>query len=448
MRYTVWLMLLIGCGRKVPDHLQIKPTEHEVMASQPITDLASALASMVRKDPLARAPKLPHPEALEPIEGTVAVQAYIRQVLKLERGEGQVQRDLQALEDEYPRTAAVALSRGYRLRVVENLIAKLEPGQESSEAQILELITPLRANGNEDTLPRPALEWLVADQAIPTVVRNAGERWVLTAWLRSPSIPVEVIGPQMQTPLYSGLSETPTGKLLLARVAGADGPTESGLADLRMATHLAMLRAAADRDREQADWSDRKKAAAEDAGSDQPVSAYLSRALDALSAAAGDEDATAGALVAIGALRWEDSCTVQPCVGVDRVETIRTAEAWGEQPCDAEAWQVIALKEALDTMDVGHDSVLFPRAMVDLTDALIGTGAGPLEAQLLRRRTPDPAVWLALGRSVGTEAVTDWEGARIALGGHLEAQATQARERCDDDALDPLFDRIIRRAVP
>jgi len=92
--------------------------------------------------------------------------------------------------------------------------------------------------------------------------------------------------------------------------------------------------------------------------------------------------------------------------------------------------------------------VLFPRAMVDLTDALIGTGAGPLEAQLLRRRTPDPAVWLALGRSVGTEAVTDWEGARIALGGHLEAQATQARERCDDDALDPLFDRIIRRAVP
>ena len=56
----------------------------------PITDLASALKVMVRKDPLARAPKLPDPAVLEPLEGTEPVSAYIRQILRLERGDGQV----------------------------------------------------------------------------------------------------------------------------------------------------------------------------------------------------------------------------------------------------------------------------------------------------------------------------------------------------------------------
>ena len=441
-------MLLGGCGKKVPDHLQIKPPEHEQLANIPITDLASALKVMVRKDPLARAPKLPDPAVLEPLDGAEPVSAYIRQILRLEKGDGQVQRDLQELEEEFPRTAVVALSRGYRLRVVENLIANIEPGQESSESQILELITPLRSSGNEATLPRPPLEWLVGAEPLPTTVRNTSERWVLTAWLHGPNIPVQVIGPQMQTPLYDGLSQTPTGQLVLARVNRAEGPSDDGLTALRNATRLALTRAAADRDSEQADWSEKKKAAAAELGSDVPVAAYIDLALEPLIAAGGDDTAAGGALVAIGASRWEDSCAIQPCRGLDRVETIRAAEAWGNIACDAETWQVIALKESLDTMDVGHDTVLFPRAMVDLADALIGTAAGPLEAQLVRRRTPDPAVWLALGRAVGTEAVTDWEGARVALGGHLEAQAKQAQAACDDDELAPLFERIIRRAVP
>ncbi len=439
---------MAGCGKRVPEHLQIKPPEQERLAAIPITDLASALAVMVRKDPLARAPKLPDPAVLDPLEGTEPVSAYIRQILRLERGDGQVQRDLQELEEEFPETSVVALSRGYRLRVVENLIAKLEPGEESAESQILELITPLRASGNEETLPRRPLEWLVGAEPIPPVVRNVAERWVLTAWLRGPEIPVEVIGPQMKTPLYDGLSQTPTGKLVLARVSNASGPTEEGLEALRIATRLALTRAAADRDSEQADWSATKKEAAAKVGSDAPVAGYLKLALGPLTAGGGNETAAGGALVAIGASRWEDSCAIQPCIGLDRVETMRAAEAWGNIRCDAKAWQVIALKESLDTMDVGHDTVLFPRAMVDLADALIGTGAGPLEAQLLRRRTPDPAVWLALGRAVGTEAVTDWDGARVALGGHLEALAREAQDACDDSELEPLFERTIRRAVP
>jgi len=448
MRFALCLVLLAGCGKKTPDHLQIKTPEQEQLALLPITDLSSALTSMVRKDPLARAPKLPDLAALEAIEGTAAIRAYVRQVLLLERGDGSVQRELQALEDEFPRTGAVALARGYRLRVVENLLATLEPGQEDSAALILELLTPLQGSTSDVTLPRRPLEWLVEDSLAPQAVRNLGERWVLTAWLRDPAIPIQVIGPQMETPLYGGLAETPTGQLVRARVDGAGGDREVGLAQLRAATRLALMRAAADRDSEQAAWSDAKKAAAAKVGDDTPIATTLTRALESLTLAAGDDTATGAALVALGALRWEDACEVQPCIGLDRVETIRSAEAWGDRPCDAEAWQVIALKEALDTMDVGHDTILFPRAMTDLTDALIGTGAGPLEAHLIRRRTPAPAVWLALGRSVGKEALTDWDGARIALGAHLEAQTKQARDRCDDEELQPLFDRIIRRAVP
>jgi hypothetical protein len=447
-RFALCLVLLTGCGKKTPDHLQIKAPEQAQADALPITDLSSALSSMVRKDPLARAPRLPDIAALESIEGTRAIRAYIRQVLQLERGDGSVQRDLQALEDEFPQTSAVALARGYRLRVVENLLATLEPGQAASEALVLELLTPLQGSSAQDTLPRPPLEWLVDGMVVPQAVRNVGERWVLTAWLRDPTIPIQVIGSQMQTPLYGGLADTPTGRLVRARVDGARGDREPGLEDLRSATRLALMRAAADRDSEQAAWSDAKKDAAAELGADAPIATHLSNALESLTRAAGDDIATGAALVALGALRWEKACEVTPCIGLDRVETMRSAEAWGDRHCDAEAWQVIALKESLDTMDVGHDTILFPKAIIDLTDALIGTGAGPLEAHLLRRRTPAPAVWLALGRSVGREAVTDWDGARIALGAHLEAQTKQARDQCDDDDLQPLFDRIIRRAVP
>ena len=114
----------------------------------------------------------------------------------------------------------------------------------------------------------------------------------------------------------------------------------------------------------------------------------------------------------------------------------------------AALWQVIALKEAVDSMDVGHDTVIFPRAVLDLTDALLGTGAGPLDLSLLRKQSPDAQAWLEISRAVGTEGVTDWSETRAALGQHLRDQAQRASTLVDDPALADLLGRISSRAVP
>lgn len=404
---------------------------------------------MIGRDPLARAPKLLDAELVSGLEGGPPVADWIEVVLALERGEGQVERELQELEDEFPATAVVALSRGYRLRVAENQLANLQANRESLEQDLALLLTPLQAPRTEATLPRTALQWMVPDGPLPEPVRAYGDRWVLTAWLHDPDLPLAPVGETMRAPMYDGLRDTPIGQLAIARAEGRSGDPEAGLASLSRATDLALQQAAADRDSEQAAWSEVKRAAAAELGSDDPIVALLRAAHTQLVPAAGDERGAGGALLASAALRWLDACAVQPCTGVDRVATISTSARWHpEVAALASTWRVIALKDALDTMDVAHGTVLFPSAMVALVDAVLGTGGGPMPLDVLRRQRPDPAVWLALGRSVGTEGVTDWPGAREALGRHLEAEIARAREPLSDEAALKRLDRIARRAIP
>lgn len=446
-------LLLLGttaCVSKIPDHLRVEASADQQLAElAPVEDLPAALFAMLRKDPLARSPLLLDPASVDALDGGPPIGAWIRGVRALEKGDGQVERSLQQLEDEHPGTPVVALARGYRLRVVENRLAGGEALDAAAQQDIVTLLTPLKGSPNDEALPRPPLEWLAPKARLADAARTYGDRWVLTGWLQAPGIPLDAAAESLSAPMYDGLAKTPTGALLQARARGADAPIEGHLEDLTRATRLALHHAAADRDKEQAAWAAMKAAAAEELEVDDPVGVLLARSRDGLTAGAGADAATGGALLAIASMRWKDVCGTPPCVGLDRVETMRFAGRWSDEIAPlAAVWQVIALKEALDTMEVGHETVLYPKAIVSLVDALIGTGAGPLDVHLLRRSTPDASVWLALGRSVGTEAVTQWSEARVALGAHLEAKVQEALEVVEDPELRPLLERIGARAIP
>jgi len=450
-----WLALLslLACTPKVPTHLAIEPPDQAEIARQAeIQDLRSAVASLVAKDPLARAPRLPEPQVFESFEQGEALAAYVREVLALERGDGQVERALQQLEDQFPGTPVVALSRGYRLRIIENLLATTPVPDEDTERRIALLITPLHHATVDDTLPRSPMAWLDGEGSLAARVRRVGDRWVLAGWLSDPEIPLAPVGESLDSPIYDGLVQTPLGRLVQARAHGDPGTPEAietGMAALELATRLALERAAADRDGEQGAWSDRKALEAERLGVEDPIRHLLEQAVEQLTPAAGDPTATGGALLALAALRWRNACAAPPCIGLDRVAWMHTASQWSPEVAPlAETWKAIALKEALDTMDVGHETVLFPRAAVTLADALVGTQSGPLDLSLLRRTRPAPQAWLEVSRAVGVEGATDWSEARVAIGHHLEAQTQSAIEVWSDDSVGSLLERIGARAVP
>lgn len=444
MTVRSWFLLtLAGCPRKVPEHLQLHPETGG--AAVEVTDLPSALAALVGRDPLARSPVLPDPARLDALDGGPPLAAFVRGIRSIERGEGPTERVLQQLEDEWRTTAVVALARGYRLRIAENeLVGQLD--SDEAQRQVVRLVTPLTGGVAEATLPRRPLEWLGEE---PEPVRAYAERWVLTGWLAAPEIPLGAIAGPMAGPQYDDLRESRVGRLLVARATAAAAPPDAGMRDLDRATRLALERAAADRDGEQAAWSDLKKAAADEVGDPDPIAVLLERAAAGLTAGAGDDGSAGGALLALAALRWVDRCDRPPCAGIDRVETMQFASRWSpEVDRLAAAWRVVALKESLDTLEVGRDTAMFPAAMVDLVDALLGTGAGPLEAEILQKRSPDAQVWLSVSRAVGAEGVTDWEGARVAIGQHLEREATRASTLWTDERTKALLARVADRAVP
>jgi hypothetical protein len=464
MSRSLWwvLLSLAGCPRPVPDHLQVQPKTPPPSTVE-ITDVRSALKAMVGRDPLARSPVLPDPQMLEELPDGAPLAAFVRQVHSAELGQGSMDRLLQQVEDEWRGTPAVPLSRGYRLRLAENQLANKLNESESTEQSIVTLITPLTPGIADPTLPRRPLEWLGGklaplspeepatdpDSDRNASVRRYAERWVLAGWLSSPTIPVEVLVEPLEAPQYDALRTSGLGELVLARAQGAKAEPGPGMEKLKRATSLALMRAAADRDSEQAKWADEKSRAEAETGDPDPVGKLLEQAVADLSAGAGQEKAAGGALLALGALRWVDRCETPPCEGLDRVETFAHAARWDPEIAELAAiWQVVALKETLDSLDVGRDSPLFPQLAVDLTDVLVGTGAGPLEAPLLRKQRPDAQTWLVVARAVGSEGVSDWEGARVALGEHLQGEAQRASAATSEASWKELLDRIAGRAVP
>lgn len=448
---SLWLLALglVACTPRVPPHLAVDPPAPATLAS-PITDVESAVAAFVQRDPLARSPSLPDADRLDALPGCEPLASYVRRIRQLEAGNGQVDRELQQLEDEWAGTAVVALTRGYRLRLVENLLATTPELDEPAQERVAVLLNPVQDSRADDTLPLGALQWLDSQGSLNDAIRRSGDRWVLAGWLDHPEIPLAPVGKALEDPLYDGLVATPVGALVAARASGSRtvDPTP-GLADLTEATRLALVRAAADRDKEQAAWAEERDRAAAALDGREPITALLQRAAERLTPAAGDDSAAGGALLALAALRWLDACADPPCVGADRTAWMRSAGSWSDEVGPlARVWRVIALKEAIDAMEVGHDTVLYPKAMLQLVDALHGTDAGTLELALLRRRSPEPQTWLDLARAVDTEGATNWSEVRVALGRHLEQHAALALEQAPSDPIREALTRIRGRAVP
>ncbi|MCB9676538.1 MAG: hypothetical protein H6737_15585 [Alphaproteobacteria bacterium] len=441
---ALFALALCGCPPKVPEHLRVVTQEDTKAAALEFESRDAMLDALVGRDPLVRAPALPDAEHARTHDEGIA--AWIEEVKALEEGDGDPGPLMLQLAERFPESEVVALSRGYRLRRAENRVGNLTGSDEGElGADLARLLTPLRDGGVMEGMTRSPLPFLGTDAA--KGMRVYGERWVLSAWLVSPKLHTAPVTQALAAPQYDGLSSSPTGRILANRDKRADVP-QPALDDLRRATLLSLTRAAADRDKEQAAWAELKHAAREELGVKEPEQALLQRAFDGLSASTGADAAAAGAWIAATGLRWLDACPDAPCVGYDRTAVFSDATRWGPEVSGlAHAWRVIALKDALDTMEAGHDTVLFPTAILQLADALNGTGAGPIDMAIVRKARPDPAVWLGLARAVGADGATDWSTTRTALGSHLETVAKAAIEANPDNELTPLLERIAKRAV-
>ena len=442
------LLALSGCPKPVPAHLQVTPQTDAELA-ETFDDLPSLMRFMIGADPLARSPKLPDEIKTKRIPKTLAVRDWLATIKQLERAEGDPARNLQQVEDTHSQTVAVALARGYRMHLGENTLAKLNDTSESRGNKLLELWSPLAPAQQGSSLTRPPLEWLGTDK--PAELRAWAERWVLLGWLDSPDIPLEPVAEALVGRMYDGLQQTPAGRIILTRTGRLPSTTgdEGGTAMLRKATDLALERAASDRDNEQDAFSLLLATAREEEGTQDPIGSLLMKGKNKLIAGSQDDQIAGLALIALAAERWRDTCEVKPCGGMDRVDSFQRAQIWGDQATEeGSIWRVISLKESIDSMDVGHDTVMFPAAADQLTDALLGTGGGPLSNDLLRRRRPDPATWLAFARGAGAEGVTEWKAAREALGGHLAREVDEALKVVTDERRVALLNRIKKRALP
>jgi hypothetical protein len=455
-RRAAWSPLLVACllacKPVVPAHLAREPSPAEGEAAAPPaqrpTTREEAVRLVVAGDPLARRTNLPDPGILSDVREVDALREVLIELRAMESGQADATTRLQLLATRYRTGEPVAVLRGYRLQLADRLLG-IHSGDPDHEAlaALTPLLTRLRPDEDSTVVGRHPFAVLAGELSFPEAVRQHGDRWTLLGWLSAPDVPLRPVAEALQAAPYDALRASKLGRLVLARAAGASAPHAQALADLRRATSLSLQRAAADRDKEQAAYADARKAAGDELGTTNPAPLLLDRALEGFIDAAGEEEAVAGALIAYTGLRWLRACDWDPCAGVDRVEVLATVEDWSPKLDDlALTWKVIALKDALDGMDVGHDTVAFSNALVDLIDALVGTGASPVVSSMLARRTADPAVWKALGEAIGVEATT-WEDARGALGQHLRAEAERA-SKLTTGAEAELLTRIARRAVP
>lgn len=434
------LLLLAGCPREVPPHLLVQSQALEMEAAS-FDTLPSTLTWMLGTDPIARTARFPENAVFERLEGTSDLATLARSIRALEAGDGEPALELQRSTGPSAGLAA-PFTRGYLLARAENLLAGLTPS--AGQPPLHAYITPLRRQASDEALPRDPLSFLEDTDAR----RFYGERWVLTSWLSQPDHPLEPVQAALANPQHSRLATTPTGRLLLSSHGASDAPVGPGMALLERATLLSLTRAAADRDTEQAAWADLKLDAMEELQTQDPEHALLDASFEGLLPASADRTARGAALVAIAADRWRGGCTDEPCDGLDRTETFAMARTFGpEVERLAVVWQVIALKDALDSMEAGKDTVLFPRAALQLADALHGTGAGPIDASLLMRSRPSPATWLSLARATGGETATDWGTARNRLAQHVTGVVDQALLHHEDGPLKPLLERVRERVA-
>ncbi len=430
----MWLSLWFACTRPVPPHLAV-PVATPDPTPEGVRSLDEAYRVMLRNDPLARRPRLLPAPMLDRVDPSGELARFSNTIREVEAGRVAPAR---ALGQQAWKDGPHALARGYLWGLAENRLAGMAGSTDLPP--LVELITPLLAS-DEDGDP---LGFLDTEEAI----RRYGERQVLEGWLHPAQKPPAPVAEALNEERHARLAALPAGRLILARLGPSptDARDSDGFALLERATLLALTRASADRAHEHAAWADLLLAAREELQTDDPIGLLLDRSFDALLPFAARDEEAGAALVVIGARRWRGRCPDPPCDGLDRTALLAAARRYGGRAASlAAVWQVIALKDALDGMDAGHDTVAFPRAVRRLVDALHGTGAGPLRDTLLLTPRPNPGTWADLAEAVGGETATDWPSARAALERHAKAVVSDALTIADSPETIAILRRISER---
>lgn len=452
MRRLLFVLVLAACNRPLPGPVALATLDQVTEAPERTFTVVSrhdALTMLLATDPLARRPRWPSQAQLDALDDGLVLADTLRGLSRIEGQGGDMVVALQRLAASAPGTERLALVRGHMLGLADTMVATY--GDDMASAGLVDVgpllsgLTPTEASALHT---RHALAFLADGMPFAKAVRQHGDRWVLEAWLDGPHVPLQATAQALGTPTFDALSGSALGRLVHARAEGRKGDAAPGLADLRRATTLALQQVAADRDSEQRAWRDRQQEVATELDSRDPIGALLDRAATTLTAAAHQDLAAGGALLAIQARRLVGGCDWRPCMGLDRVETLTSAARWDPslEPL-AQAWKVIALKRAIDGMDVGRDTVVFRIALIDLVDALLGTGAHPLPATVTARVRGDASLWATLGASLGDPSPQTWEDLHRILGAHL-AQETRLVGSLGTSDADAILDQIQRRALP
>jgi len=439
-------LALSGCPTsRVPSHLAPPDASGEQASQERIQDLDDLVRAMISKDPLGRTAGNISVQTASSVPGGEPYAELLRIATVLEPGKDDALRRIRDLEAAHRGTPLVALSRGARVREIEAVVGAQTRLDDAAEARVLALLTPLSSTENASNQPARPLRWLSETTEVRDPVLTAADRWALLGWLDGPEMDLQPVADALSTPPYDTLRRTPAARLVLARATGGTGDPEPGMADLERATRLLLTEAVADRKREREAVAAAWLEVGEDLDSDAPRDALLSRAERTLSSASSSKLGTGGALLALQARRLWGDCPNAPCIGLDRVEGLSAAARWDPRLARlSRLLQIAALHDAIDGIEVARGTVRYPQAAVHLADALIGTGAVPPDALLVRQRSPDASTWLTLGRSVGTEHATTWEEARAALRAWAATQARKALEGEQDPQVRAALEAVIR----
>lgn len=441
---TTVLFLGLGCGGKIPPHLQVTaPGSPGSADAAPPTSAEAALEQLLGRDPfLRRAHRGPagwwdgagdQARALQAWQGAPAFDPGARH----------------ALEQDHAGTVAVPLAQADRLLALEDVIRRTAAGLDSALAEAWGLESQPLVPRAPDA--RPEMDWLRARGSLPEATFYAAERAVLLGWLDGPALPLGPVDAALEDGRHDRWIDSPAGALLRARARNQRDPlaAERGRELLNLATHLALAQVAADRDREQAAWAAEAGAVREAQGLDEGADAIahlLREARTALTRDAGTASSTGLALVALQAERLRDSCPDRPCGGLDRVWGLRRARAWGEEPARAaDTWRLVVAKDALDRFVVGHDRPGVGPLLDSLAELASGELQRPVEIALVQRPAVDPAFALAYTRAASAPEGTTPEDVESVLRRLVGERAAALDGALGDD--DALVERVRLRAA-
>jgi len=418
LHLSLGIATMAGClGRKVPAHLRVEPETVDSEASPP-ADLATAVAQLVGGDPLVRRPD-PRPEDWW---SSVPESAPIRAWQQVMQGGPTSVAALDTLETTHAASIAVPLARGARLAELEAILPTTEPDEQGDRSLVVWLgsFTVKPVPGRSDV--RPPLGWLGTDRSTQRqALLDLMERSVLSGWLADPDLPLQPIARAMAPAAFDRLRATPEGALIDARARDAHAPDQADAAQaaLNMATRLALVQAAADGIRGQRTAQTLSQELATqrglDAGAD-PLPGLLEDARLGFTADGGRPSSAGQAMVALAAQRIDGSCVHSPCTGVDRIATLHLAAMQSPEVAPAAwAWRTIAVKTAVDRLQVSIEDALPTTVFPLIADLIVGEVGGRVPLSLLLQRSTGPEAALAITRGLGATDGTQPQDALQAL---------------------------------